>query len=230
MSLTEICRQVGVHNSKAFSILNTLQEFGLVRRNPNKGGYSLGPGLIKLSRKMLDNLNVPRLAEPILEDLARKARATAAMGLISDDKAFVVAQYDGAPDLGIAVRIGHRAPMAAGSHGKAIASHLSKQELNDLLRDHKPYFHGTPDKFDRKRFDEELEQCRRDGVALDLGEIRPGLNTVAAPVLGPNNKPIGYVIVAGLFTEEEARNLGPLVAEAGRTLSEEAGATMDRRR
>jgi len=35
MSLTEICAQVGIHKSKAFSILHTLQKFGLVQRNTN---------------------------------------------------------------------------------------------------------------------------------------------------------------------------------------------------
>ena len=44
MSLTEICDQVGIHKSKAFSILHTLQKFGLVQRNTNGKGYSLGPG------------------------------------------------------------------------------------------------------------------------------------------------------------------------------------------
>jgi DNA-binding IclR family transcriptional regulator len=73
MSLTEICAQVGIHKSKAFSILFTLQTFGLVQRNSDGKGYGLGPGLISLSRRVLDNLNAPRLAEPILEKLAKKA-------------------------------------------------------------------------------------------------------------------------------------------------------------
>ncbi len=33
MSLTEICASVGIHKSKAFTILETLQRFGLVRKN-----------------------------------------------------------------------------------------------------------------------------------------------------------------------------------------------------
>jgi DNA-binding IclR family transcriptional regulator len=46
MSLTEICACVGIHKSKAFTILETLQRSGLVRKNTDGKGYALGPGLI----------------------------------------------------------------------------------------------------------------------------------------------------------------------------------------
>lgn len=227
VSLTTICKNVGISKSKAFCILNTLEAFDFVRKNPNKKGYSLGPSLIKLSGKMLDNLNIPILAEPIIKDLAKKSSATAALGLIIDNRTLVMAQYDGAPELGISLPIGNYFPISYGSHGKAIAAVLSEQELNIFLRNHKHYFHGTPEKFDRARFQEELIQCRRDGFALDLGEMKPGLNTISAVVFGSSNKPIGYIVVMGLFTVEIARSLGPLVAEAARTLSLKAGASIE---
>ena len=55
MSLLEICDRVGIHKSKAYSILQTLQKFGLVQRFSDRKGYALGPGLITLSRKVLDD-------------------------------------------------------------------------------------------------------------------------------------------------------------------------------
>jgi DNA-binding IclR family transcriptional regulator len=72
-SLTDICREVGIHRSKAFSILNTLHEHGFVKKNPNRKGYVLGPGLLTLAGKLLANLGLPRVVEPILYDLAKKA-------------------------------------------------------------------------------------------------------------------------------------------------------------
>jgi DNA-binding IclR family transcriptional regulator len=82
MSLTEICSQVGVHKSKAFSILTTLQKSGLVQRNSEGKGYSLDPGLIELSQRFLDNLSALALSEPILDDLAKKSGTMATLGLI----------------------------------------------------------------------------------------------------------------------------------------------------
>jgi DNA-binding IclR family transcriptional regulator len=227
MSLTEICAQVGIHKSKAFSILHTLGKFGLVQRNAKRKGYSLGPGLITLSRKVLDDLNAPRLAEPILEELARTADGTALLGLITDRNVFVAAKHEGERDVGVTIRIGRRFPLTYGSHGKAIAAFLPQKELDRLLHDGDLYFHGKPERFNRARLNEELARCRRDGFAVDVGEMMPGLNTVAAPVIGPGGTPIGYVVVMGLFSGEAAWKFGPLVAEAGKALSRQLGADVD---
>jgi DNA-binding IclR family transcriptional regulator len=222
-SLTDICREVGIHRSKAFSILSTLGEFNLVKKNPNRRGYILGPGLLTLTGKMIENLSLSRLVEPILYDLAKKAGATVALGVISDNKTFVVAQYEGAPGIGISAPIGHVTPITYGAHGKAIAAFLPQAELKNLLKNKDLFFHGTPDKFDKTRLKKELEQCRRKGFALEMGDMQPGVNAIAAPVLDQNSYPIGYITVVGFFTEEIAIKLGPLAADAAEIISKETG-------
>jgi len=222
-SLTDICLEVGIHRSKAFSILSTLNEYGLVKKNPNRRGYVLGPGLLTLTGKMLENLSLSRLVEPILYDLAKKAGATVALGVISDDKTFVVAQYEGAPGIGISAPIGHVTPITYGAHGKAIAAFLPEAELEELLKNKNLFFHGTPDKYNRTRLKKELEQCKRNGFALELGDMQPGVNAIAAPVLDQNSYPIGYITIVGFFTEEVALKLGPLAADAVKIISKETG-------
>lgn len=222
-SITNICREVGIHNSKAFSILNTLQEYDFIKKYPNRGGYVLGPGLLIQTGKLLENLSLPRLAEPILTEFAKKSRSTVALGLISDDKAYVVAQYEGAPEMNISSRLGNSTSITYGAHGKAIAAFLPKRELEELLQKKDLYFYRSPDKFDRTRLEKELAQCRRDGFALDLGDIFPGVNAIGVPLLDQANRPVGYITVVGFFTREEAQNLGPLAAQAGKELSRKAG-------
>ena len=224
MSLTEICTKVSIHKSKAFSLLHTLHQFNLIQRNVDGKGYSLGPSLITLSRKVLDNLSAPRLADPILEELARKTKSTAILGLIADQHVFVAAKQEGESDIGVTIRIGHRFPLTYGSHGKVIAAFLQPEEFDQLLQDHDLYFHGNPERFDRARLQKELVKCRRDGFALELGEMMKGINTVAAPVIGIDGAPIGYLVVIGVFTAKDARQFGPLVAKAGKALSQQLGA------
>jgi DNA-binding IclR family transcriptional regulator len=224
MSLNEICSQVGVHKSKAFSILGTLQKSGLVQRNPVGKGYSLGPGLIWLSRRFLDKLSLPSLAEPILDDLARRSGKTAALGLIAEKNVYVAAKREGGDGIVVTMNVGHRFPISYGSHGKAIAAFLPEEELEDLLRERKLYFHGDPAKFNRKKLMEEVEQCRRRWFAEDTEETSPGLNAVAAPVLGSHNRPIGYIVVLGFPSAKATLQCGPLVAEAGKALSNQLGA------
>jgi DNA-binding IclR family transcriptional regulator len=227
MSLLEICAHVGIHKSKAFTILETLQRSGLVRKNEEGKGYALGPGLISLSRKVLDDLSAPRLAEPILWELAQKTNSTAVLGLIADKKVFVAAKHEGEGNIGVTMRIGNRLPLTYGAHGKAIVAFLTDEERTTLLKEKNLYFYGNPAKLDRKRLDEELALCRSEGFAEDLSEVNPGLNVVAAPVIGPSGTLVGFIEIFLLFSPETAHKFAPLVAEAGKKLSRELGAVVD---
>lgn len=227
MSLTEICEQVGIHKSKAFGILHTLQRFSLVQSRGRKKGYALGTGLITLSRKVLDGINVIAFADPILRDLSDKVKGTAALGIIDGDTVVVVSRYESNKNIGVTIRVGNHVPISYGAHGKAIAAFMPEDDFNTLLNKEKLYFHGKPEKLDKDRLMREIEECRTEGYATDIGEVTPGLNAASAPVIGLNGKPIGYLLVLGLFTPEDTRDYGPLVAEAGRDLSKQLGANLD---
>jgi DNA-binding IclR family transcriptional regulator len=224
MNLTEICEQTQLHKSTAFCLLHTLQKYGIVQTEGRGKGFTLGPGLIGLSRRFLDSLSTPKIAEPILADLAGKAGATAAFGLIAENNVFVAAKHEGANPIGITMRVGHRFPLTYGCHGKAIAAFLPADELNKLLDEPNLYFHGDPERLDKARLIEELSECRKRWFAVDMDETTPGLKVVAAPVIGPNNRPIGYVAVLGLPPAESVLRCGLLVAEAGKAMSRQLGA------
>ena len=227
MSLTEICEEVGIHKSKAFGILHTLHRFNLVTIRGRKKGYALGTGLITLSRKVLDGINVIAFADPILKDLSDKVKGTAALGIMDGDTVVVVSRYESNKNIGVAIRVGNHVPVSYGSHGKAIAAFMPEDDLNALLKKKKLYFHGKPDNFDKERLMKELEECRKNWYATDIGEITPGLNAASAPVIDISGKPIGYLLVLGLFSPEATKEYGPLVAEAGRDLSKQLGANLD---
>lgn len=227
LSLNDICARVGIHKSKAFAILETLQRFGLVQRNSEGKGYALGPGLVSLSRKVLDDLGPPRLAEPILKELAGETKSTAVLGLMAGSGVFVAAKHEGEGGIGITMRIGHRLPLTYGAHGKAIAAFLPEKEREALLKEKDLCFHGDPSRLDRAKLAEQLGRCRREWFAEDLGQINPGLNVVAAPVLGPAGTPIGYIEIFVLFSRETAHKFGPLVAAAGQALSRQLGARIE---
>jgi DNA-binding IclR family transcriptional regulator len=222
-SLTEICEQVAIHRSKAFSILNTLSEYGFVKKNSNRRGYVLGPGLLTLSGKIIESLSPSRVVEPILSDLAKKAGATVSLGVISDDKTFIVAEYQGAPGIGISSPIGYATPISYGAHGKAIAAFLPAPELEELLKSKDLYFYGTPAKYNEACFKKEILLCRGNGFAVELGDVQPGVNAVASVITDQNGNPVGYVSIVGFFTKEMAMKLGPLTAAAVKVISKETG-------
>ena len=87
-SLTDITREVGIHRSKAFSILSTLNEYGFVKKNPNRRGYVLGTGLLALAGHLLE---INPFDQPNVESAKVRARemmkAYAESGVLPQDRA-----------------------------------------------------------------------------------------------------------------------------------------------
>ncbi len=219
MNLTEICNEVGIHKSKGYNILGTLQRFGLVYRDEENKLYSLGPALLTLGRKVLDNLDYREVVMPVLESLVEETGVGAFFGLIVEEHVFVIAKREGRAEVGVTVGVGHRFPLTAGAHGKAIVASLAGEDQKEILKGKRLYFHGDPERLDRKRLASELAECRAKGYAKDAGELAPGLNAVASPVLGPGDRPVGVLFITGTFPEERMDDYGAVVALAGRRAS-----------
>lgn len=222
MTLTEICKTVGIHKSKGYSILNTLKHFAFVYRSSDKA-YSLAPGLLFLSAKVLSNMDYREPVTPVLHKLSNQMNSAAFFGVISDGHLIVVAKDEGSQNLGVTIRLGHRFPLAWGAHGKAIMAFLSKRERKELMDGLKPYFHGSPSDFEPRRIELELAQCRKTGFAVDLGEMQVGVHAVAAPVFGLGGKLVGSLAVVGTFPKEFAEKYGREVAKATKEFCKSIG-------
>jgi DNA-binding IclR family transcriptional regulator len=220
LNLTEICKQVGIHKSKGYSILNTLQQFGFVIRDQENKIYSLGPAVLHLSNRFLSDLNIRELAQPLLHELATSTDSTAILVLISGDHVFVVARDEGTQDIGLTIRLGHRFPLAWGAHGKSILAFLSKSDRDAILNDEKIYVHGKPTNLNTDKLERELSECRASGYSVDIDEMKAGIRAVAAPVFGPRDIVIGSMTVVGTFAQELADEYGSMLAEAAKNLSQ----------
>ncbi|MCX5813118.1 MAG: IclR family transcriptional regulator [Proteobacteria bacterium] len=213
INLTEICKNVGIHKSKGYSILNTLQKYGFVQKDPAGKTYSLGLGLISLSRRVLDSLNYSEIAGPFLETLAEKTRSTALFGIINEENIFVVARQEADKDISVTIRLGYRFNITHGAHGKAIVAFLPEEERERILKQDKLFFHGDSSKLDRIRLETELMQCRQTGFAFDMGELNAGINVIAAPVFDSQERLIGSMFIMGTFPESRIEEYGAIVAE-----------------
>ncbi len=218
-NLTDICEGVGIYKSKGYSILNTLQKFGFVVKDPMTKTYALGLGLISLSRKVLDGLNDNKVVAPVLEALAGRTRSTALYCTLSDENIFVVAKHEQERSVSVTIRVGYRFHMTHGANGKAIVAFMERDEREKLLKQKKLYFHGNASKFDRKRLDGELLRCRETGYAFDMGDLNPGINVIASPVFDVHESIKGCMFIMGTFSASLVEEYGAVVAESARRFS-----------
>ena len=227
MRLTEICNQVGISKSRGHSILNALKQFELVEQDPQTKTYSLGPGLIFLSQRVLNNLSYPEIATPFLETLAKDMDGTAAFGLISGSHVLVVAKREGNQKIGFAVPLGHRFHITLGAHGKAIVAFMNEADRKELLAKDKLHFYGDTTRMDLQRLTEDIVNCKRQGFAQDIGEVTHGVNVLSTPVFGINERMVGCVILIGTFEARKIQEYGHKVACAAKQMSHRLGANID---
>lgn len=93
--------------------------------------------------------------------------------------------------------VGQRNSLHCTALGKAILSQLPEERVQQIIDRH-----GLPAETDNTITDsealfEELATIRKQGYSTDDEEILPGLRCVAAPVLKPNEEPLGAVSIAG---------------------------------
>lgn len=218
-NLTAICSAVGIHKSKGSALLNTLQTANLVTRDEATKTYTLGRGLLTLSRSVLDSTDLTRATEPLLAELARNTECTAFLGLVMEEQVFVVARQEAPLGMSINIRVGHRYPLTWGAHGKALVAFMPAEKREAALARPALYFHSKTVLGEREDKEDyldtvrkELQEARRRGYATDLGGVQTGMNAVGAPVLTSDGRPLACVAVVGTFPAESAPTYGRAVA------------------
>lgn len=230
-TLTEVCNAIGIYKSKGRAILNTLRGANLVSRNDQEKTYSLGTGLIVLSRAVLDRTDLSAVVAPYLEQLAVYPGTCAFLALTRDSEFYVVARREGPGGLSVTIRVGYHYPLTWGSMGKAIVAFFPEPEREKVLAEGAFLFYGdpptTPADLDAVR--RELDECRRLGYGIDLGAIQQGFSAVSAPLFGSRwpSRPVGVVTLFGTFSAEEAVAHGERVAAIAHEMRVRLGPLFD---
>ncbi|MCP4720345.1 MAG: IclR family transcriptional regulator [Desulfobacteraceae bacterium] len=222
--LTSICKEIGIHKSKGYSILNALAQYDLITKDSKTKTYSLGPALMPLARKAKEKFDITAIAKDHLQILADETRTSVLLGIICNDQFYIAGKYDGNDMISVTVRQYQSLHITHGSHGKAIFAFLDKKEQQQIFDTNKLFFHGDRDNFDKDKLAQELKFCCENGYAVDNGEITPGITAVSSPVFDHNNKVIAGIVLVGTFTKDKFETLGKKVAGTSRIISRQAGA------
>jgi len=227
MTLTEICDQLKIHKSKGYTLLNTLRKYDFVRKDPRTKTYSLWLGIAKIARKAVNNLDIRDLAEPLLAELVEETNNAVHLGIISDDRFYIVARSEGLSRMGFMLRLYNQLHVTHGAHGKAIVAFMSEEERQRILSEEWLAFYGDGEPVDREYLEEEMMLCRKIGYAQDPGETNPGLNAVSAPIFNSDNQVYGAVVLLGTFPRSHIKLNGPKVAKTAKKISQMLGADIE---
>ena len=131
--ISDLARDLGIPKSSAHQIAATLVHHGVLERDEGTRRYRLGAGLADIASHRRDRIDLPELAGPYLEGLARSARMTALLG-VRDGVAVVLAARVPSPDpIDVSAPLGHRLDLRAGVFGKLFNAALPEEDLERAL-------------------------------------------------------------------------------------------------
>lgn len=222
--LAELAEATGVQKTTLHNILKTLVDLGAVRRTP-AGGYALGPKLVELAEPEFRRISLQPLAQRIADHLAAELRETVVISTLRGVERFIIGFALGPQELTVRLDVTTRRSPFDASTGRVLLAHLSKQELDRVVE-----HWGMPGELwrevtDRASLDAELAEIRRTGLALQL-HSKDEIQTVAAPVLGPDGRPwaaIGIRMPASRFQNGQREQVISGLREACRRMSEILG-------
>ncbi len=197
ISLAELSKRVGLHNSTTFHLVKTMVSLGYVRQLKDSKRYRIGRPLFALAANALDEVEMMSLATPVLEDLSRETGESAHFSVRMGDSVVVLARTSGPGAFQLTDRVGVVRPAHCTALGKVVLAalppdqfegFLARTELNALT----PHTIVTADRLRR-----EIAEVRRAGMAIDDGEFDPELRCVAVAVRDFSGQVIGAIGISG---------------------------------
>lgn len=218
LGTNEIARRTAINASSVSRLLATLADGELVQHVPETGGYRLGFRLFQLGSAAVGRSGLQGVARPHLTALAEATGETATLSVPGEREAITVDFVPGTSSVQSVARLGRPSVAHATAVGKVFLAHGGRLPDGPLPA----YTDRTVT--DRQVLSGQTERVARRGWAEAVGEREPGLNAIAAPVLGPRGE-----LVAILGLQGPADRFGRrAMRAAAAVLVERAGAVSRR--
>ena len=198
MSMTQLTGDLGLNKTTVFRLLNAMQKFELIEKNPANERYRLGLRLHELGCRALESRPLRNEAHSFLVELARLANESVSIAVPEAGGIVCLDRVDCRDSI-----ITARTPVGARFHahctaaGKAILAWLPDEEIRAIIkRNGMPSFtSNTHTKFDNLMND--LALIRHRGYATDNNELEKGLSGIAAPVFVRGSDLVAALGIAG---------------------------------
>jgi DNA-binding IclR family transcriptional regulator len=200
MTITNLSMELKLPKGTVHRILSSLSYFGLIRQNSETKSYFLGLKIMELNALLGDQLDLRKVAEPILKDLSERTKETVHMVILDVNEVVYIDKIETQQITGglrMASRVGSRNPVHSCAVGKVLAAHFSEEELDQLIREK-----GLPQRTintitNPAHFRDHLKVVRNQGYAIDDEENERGVRCVAAPIFCEKGRPLAAISLSG---------------------------------
>jgi DNA-binding IclR family transcriptional regulator len=208
----EIARRTGLPKPTVSRLTHTLTALGYLRHSPEKAQYGLGAAVLSLGYSMVAQMDVRRVARPLMQALAEHTGASVSLGARDRLSMVYIDTYRNAATFTVQLEAGSRIPLAVTSMGRAYLCGLAGPERRGLL-DQIRRAEGREWPRVRKGIDRALRDHAEGGLCYSLGDWRREIHAVAAPLPPAGDGEVLVFSCSGaafqLGREKLTREIGP---------------------
>ncbi len=179
--VTELAKLSGNTKARAFRLLTTLEESGLVRRQLPLATYSLGYRALIIGTAAQSQLSLIHVAKDILESIGRACNESVLVRIRDGAETVCVAWWDAAHALRVHSQLGDRRPLFVGASGKLLLAHAPADIQEGILSGKLEQF--TPNTIvKRTELKRAMKRILAEGYSASFSEMTTDTVAVAAPV------------------------------------------------
>jgi IclR family transcriptional regulator, acetate operon repressor len=229
LTVGDLSRLTGLHQSTTSRLLVSLERLELVERDGVRGKVRTGSRLIELIVDRSFRQALLDAAEPVLGEIGVATNETVTLSVpVAGGLVDNIAQVDAPYILATTNWVGRFVPLHASSAGKVFlafrTAELPAGRLEQL----------TPATItDRGQLEAELGLVRRRGFATLIDELEPGLRAVAVPVTDGRGDVVAAIGVSGpsvRLPRQRLREIAGIITQAAVALNSRLVATTPSRR
>lgn len=223
--VSDLARATGMDKAMTHRILKTLMRTQWVEQNLGSKLYSLGPALRDIAGLQHSRPEVLRVAEPLLEELARQVNETVLLSARHDLFNVVELVKECSREVRVVSEVGRRIPLYAGAAGKTLLAFDHPSLLERLLDGGlKTYTANTIG--DPEALKAELAAIRQRGWGFENEEYSIGVSGLGAPVWNSAGCVTGSIAIRAPSTRmsaKEAAEIAPFLLKTAAEISAQLG-------
>ncbi len=218
--VTELSRELDLTKSNTFRLLQTLSALGYVRHADDRL-YSATMKTWQLGQEVVDNLNLPAIAAPQMQDLSRQTAETVYLAVPDGLSVIYVDKIESTQPIRSFTPKGGSAPIHCVGTGKALLAAMYDRMRAQVKEHLQRYTDQTITSI--QKLDADMATTQKRGYAIDRGEYRDRIYSIGAAIRLPSGRAIAALGVSAPvvnLSEGQEDEIGDMVREAALKVSE----------
>ena len=183
MTLSEVARKTGLTRPTARRYLLSLTRLKYAETDGKH--FWLTHRVLRLGYAFLSSVPLPRIVQPILDQIAETTREAASLSTIDGTEIIFLASSVAPRMMAATINVGLRLPAYCTAGGRVLLASLPDTVVESLLKTATPKKRTSKTKTGLRELLHEIRKVRKCGYALNDEEQELGVRSIAVPVAAP---------------------------------------------